>query len=70
MRRWLGPLCVSAALAVAPAGLGLAPALADKAANTIRFAYDQAPESIDPLYAPVRGRVVVPVDMFFPVPVE
>ena len=38
MRRWFGPLCLSAALAVAPALLGPSPARADKAANTIRFA--------------------------------
>lgn len=49
----------------------------EKTARPSRAAYPRrydeaypAPESVDPLYAPVRGRVVVPVDMFFPVPVE
>jgi peptide/nickel transport system substrate-binding protein len=59
MRRWFGPLCLSAALAVAPALLGPSPARADKAANTIRFAYDQAPESIDPFFNNVRIGVII-----------
>lgn len=52
MRRLLGPLLLSLAL-------GSAPALADKASNTIRFAYDQAPESIDPFFNNVRIGVII-----------
>ncbi len=37
----------------------LAPARADKAANSIRFAVDQAPESIDPFFNNVRIGVIL-----------
>ena len=36
-----------------------APALAGKADNTIRFAYDQAPESVDPFFNNVRIGVII-----------
>ena len=52
MRRLIGSLAFALAL-------GGAPALADKAANTIRFAYDQAPESIDPFFNNVRIGVII-----------
>lgn len=52
MRRFLGYLCVSLLLATAPA-------LADKASNTIRFAYDQAPENVDPFFNNVRIGVII-----------
>ena len=35
------------------------PALAQKAANTVRFAYDQAPESVDPFFNNVRIGVII-----------
>jgi peptide/nickel transport system substrate-binding protein len=38
---------------------GAPAALADKASNTIRFAYDQAPESIDPFFNNVRIGVII-----------
>ena len=37
----------------------VAPALAGKADNTIRFAYDQAPESVDPFFNNVRIGVII-----------
>ena len=52
MRRWLAALALALPLAASPA-------LADKAANTIRFAYDQAPESIDPFFNNVRIGVII-----------
>ncbi|MXQ12096.1 ABC transporter substrate-binding protein [Microvirga makkahensis] len=36
-----------------------APALAGKAENTIRFAYDQAPENVDPFFNNVRIGVII-----------
>ncbi|WP_114946703.1 ABC transporter substrate-binding protein [Microvirga calopogonii] len=36
-----------------------APALAGKADNTVRFAYDQAPESVDPFFNNVRIGVII-----------
>ena len=58
MRRCLRSLSLLAAIA---AGTALQPgwALADKAANTIRFAYDQAPESVDPYFNNVRIGVII-----------
>ena len=38
------------ALALALAALAVAPALAGKRDNSIKFAYDQVPESIDPYF--------------------
>jgi peptide/nickel transport system substrate-binding protein len=35
------------------------PALAQKAANTVRFAYDQAPENVDPFFNNVRIGVII-----------
>jgi peptide/nickel transport system substrate-binding protein len=35
------------------------PAFAQKAANTVRFAYDQAPESVDPFFNNVRIGVII-----------
>ena len=35
------------------------PVLAQKAANTVRFAYDQAPESVDPFFNNVRIGVII-----------
>ena len=52
MRRWLAALAVPLALAGSPA-------LADKATNTIRFAYDQAPENVDPFFNNVRIGVII-----------
>ncbi|MDB5511082.1 MAG: transporter substrate-binding protein [Enterovirga sp.] len=52
MRRLFGSLVLSLALAATPA-------LADKASNTVRFAYDQAPESVDPLFNNVRIGVII-----------
>ncbi len=51
-------------LAVALAGTAMAalttmPAFAQKAANTIRFAYDQAPENVDPFFNNVRIGVII-----------
>ena len=59
MRRLLGTAILSAALAAAPLLLANGPALADKASNSIRFAYDQAPESIDPFFNNVRIGVII-----------
>lgn len=56
MRLPFRPLVALAALAA----LGLAsPALAQKAKNTIRFAYDQAPENVDPFFNNVRVGVII-----------
>ena len=52
MRRWLAALALPLAFAASPA-------LADKAANTIRFAYDQAPENVDPFFNNVRIGVII-----------
>jgi peptide/nickel transport system substrate-binding protein len=49
MLKWIARLLV----VVMAASVGH-PALADKAHNTIRFAYDQQPESIDPFFNNVR----------------
>ncbi|WP_291646832.1 ABC transporter substrate-binding protein [Bosea sp. (in: a-proteobacteria)] len=51
-------------LAVALAGTAMAaltsmPASAQKAANTVRFAYDQAPENVDPFFNNVRIGVII-----------
>jgi peptide/nickel transport system substrate-binding protein len=51
-------------LAVALAGTAMAaltsmPAAAQKAANTVRFAYDQAPENVDPFFNNVRIGVII-----------
>lgn len=51
-------------LAVALAGTAMAalttmPAYAQKAANTVRFAYDQAPENVDPFFNNVRIGVII-----------
>jgi peptide/nickel transport system substrate-binding protein len=46
-------------VAAVPALLGPAPALADKRSNTIRFANNQAPESIDPFFNNVRIGVII-----------
>ncbi len=55
MRRRLGFLCAQfAALFALAAGPLAGTALADKASNTIRFAYDQAPEHADPYFNNVR----------------
>lgn len=54
MRAWMRIAAVTAALA-----LGAGPALATKADNTIRFAYDQAPENVDPFFNNVRIGVII-----------
>src|SRR3954463_1266732 len=54
MVRWIRAAFVLASLAG-----GLAPAYADKAQNTIRFAYDQAPENVDPFFNNVRIGVII-----------
>lgn len=51
-------------LAVALAGTAMValtsmPASAQKAANTVRFAYDQAPENVDPFFNNVRIGVII-----------
>jgi peptide/nickel transport system substrate-binding protein len=46
-------------VAAVPALLGPAPALADKRSNTIRFANNQAPRSIDPFFNNVRIGVII-----------
>jgi peptide/nickel transport system substrate-binding protein len=46
--------------ALLAAALGIAgPALAGKKDDTIRFAYDQAPENIDPFFNNVRSGVII-----------
>jgi peptide/nickel transport system substrate-binding protein len=55
MMRCLG---VAGAL-VASIVLAGAPAKADKAQNSVRFAYDQAPESVDPFFNNVRIGVII-----------
>lgn len=52
-------LKTNAALLLATSVLASGPALADKANNSIRFAYDQAPESIDPYFNNVRIGVII-----------
>ncbi|MGL4635695.1 MAG: ABC transporter substrate-binding protein [Beijerinckiaceae bacterium] len=47
------------AAAALAAGLSAAPALAQKSANSIRFAYDQVPENIDPFFNNVRIGVII-----------
>lgn len=54
MRKWMSTLAAAAALTYA-AG----PALAGKAENSIRFAYDQAPENVDPFFNNVRIGVIL-----------
>lgn len=49
MIRWTWTLAVLASIVMSSA-----PARADKARNTIRFAYDQQPESVDPFFNNVR----------------
>ena len=49
---------VLTSVALAGTALG-APAWAQKAANTIRFAYDQAPESVDPFFNNTRIGVII-----------
>ncbi|TDR89089.1 ABC transporter substrate-binding protein [Enterovirga rhinocerotis] len=58
MKHRLGVALLSAALlfGAAPA---VTPALADKASNTIRFAYDQVPENIDPFFNNMRAGVII-----------
>jgi peptide/nickel transport system substrate-binding protein len=53
MQKWFVPI------AAAMLALAAAPAQADKAQNTIRFAYDQAPESVDPYFNNVRIGVII-----------
>ena len=50
-----------AALATTALGLSvpLGGAMADKASNSVRFAYDQAPESVDPFFNNVRVGVII-----------
>lgn len=56
---------VTKAIALALASTALAaagsatPAFAQKAANTVRFAYDQAPENVDPFFNNVRIGVII-----------
>ena len=50
-------LAVGALFAAALAGAG--PAIAGKSDDTIRFAYDQAPESVDPFFNNVRIGVIL-----------
>lgn len=52
MRRTIRALLV-------PLLLAGSPALADKASNSIRFAYDQVPENIDPYFNNVRAGVII-----------
>ena len=56
MRR-LGTFLFAAAAAVAFGGT--LPAWADKASNSIRFAYDQVPENIDPYFNNMRAGVII-----------
>jgi peptide/nickel transport system substrate-binding protein len=49
----------SAALAVALLTATAMPAYAQKAQNTVRFAYDQVPENIDPFFNNVRIGVII-----------
>ena len=53
---FLKAAALNAALAV---GLAATPALAQKSTNTIRFAYDQVPENIDPYFNNVRIGVII-----------
>ena len=48
-----------AGVVLASFALAGAPAWADKAHNSIRFAYDQAPESVDPFFNNVRIGVII-----------
>ena len=43
----------------AGAALTTTPAFAQKSANTVRFAYDQAPENVDPFFNNVRIGVII-----------
>ncbi|WP_375460313.1 ABC transporter substrate-binding protein [uncultured Enterovirga sp.] len=52
MRRTLGALLLSLAVAASPA-------MADKASNSIRFAYDQVPENVDPYFNNLRAGVII-----------
>src|ERR1700709_1746195 len=52
-------LLALAGVVLASLSLAGPPAQADKAQNTIRFAYDQAPESVDPFFNNVRIGVII-----------
>lgn len=54
MHKWFVTIAAAATLAFAGA-----PARADKAQNTIRFAYDQAPENVDPYFNNVRIGIII-----------
>ena len=47
------------ALALVAAALAVTPALAGKRDNSIRFAYDQVPENVDPYFNNVRIGVII-----------
>ena len=57
--RRVTPLKALAAALVACAALASQPALAGKKDDTLRMAYDQAPESVDPYFNNVRIGVII-----------
>jgi peptide/nickel transport system substrate-binding protein len=60
MTRFFDKAITLAVAATALAGTAIStPAFAQKAANTVRFAYDQAPESVDPFFNNVRIGVII-----------
>ena len=44
---------------IAAGGFAVVPALADKASNSVKFAYDQVPENIDPFFNNMRAGVIL-----------
>ncbi|MGL5136466.1 MAG: ABC transporter substrate-binding protein [Beijerinckiaceae bacterium] len=59
MRNLTRRLLAGAGLGLAMTAMAAAPALAQKSANTVRFAYDQVPENIDPFFNNVRIGVII-----------
>jgi len=55
---------LAAALLFAGTALSMSPALANKQNDTLRMAYDQAPESVDPYYNNVRIGVIIAANVW------